>query len=56
MLLHQTSSFVIASFTINLSLGERPVNSPVFTAIAPKEDSTPCFFSKISLCNSLEGN
>ena len=46
---HQTASSVRLSLTINLSLGERPVNSPVFTDIAPKEERTAClFFSDIS--------
>ena len=41
---HQTSSLVTLSFTIKRSMGDRPVNSPVLMAIAPKEDSFPCFF------------
>jgi hypothetical protein len=32
----------MASFTINRSCGERPVNSPVLIASAPVEFSTPC--------------
>ena len=39
---HHTRSLVTSSFTINLSSGERPVNSPVFTAKAPEDASTPC--------------
>ena len=38
---HQTLSSVIASLTINRSMGDRPVNSPVLTAKAPEEVSTP---------------
>src|SRR5574344_951600 len=32
---HQSVFSVLASLTKNLSLGERPVNLPVYTAVAP---------------------
>ena len=35
MLPHHTSSLVFASATVNLSLGDRPVNFPVSPASAP---------------------
>ena len=38
---HLTLSSVIASLTMNQSIGDRPVNSPVLTAKAPEEVSTP---------------
>jgi hypothetical protein len=34
-------SFVISSFTIYLSLGERPVKTPVLTATAPVSVTAP---------------
>ena len=39
---HHTLSSVILSFTIKRSFGDLPVNSPVFTAKAPEDASTPC--------------
>ena len=42
---HQTESFVILSFTINLSFGDLPVNSPVLIFIAPVEVKVACPFS-----------
>ena len=38
---HQIVSFVFASSTTNLSLGDRPVNSPVSTANAPVSGTNP---------------
>ena len=38
---HKTLSSVIASLTMNRSIGDRHVNSPVLTAKAPEEVSTP---------------
>ena len=43
---HQIVFSVTLSLTMYLSLGERPVNSPVITLIAPSSDSCP--FSKPS--------
>ena len=53
---HQTLFFVILSLTINLSLGDLPVNSPVFTANAPESDSFPNPFSIHIFCNSSLDN
>ena len=39
---HQTVSRVVSSRTRYLSLGERPVNSPVFTETAPDSVRIPC--------------
>ena len=44
---HQTSSFVVSSLTINLSLGDLPVNLPVLTDKAPVEDILPIFFKTV---------
>ena len=38
---HQTLSSVIASLTMNRSIGDRHVNSAVLTDKAPEEVSTP---------------
>ena len=49
---HQMLSFVLSSHTINLSFGERPVNSPVSTANAPVSERTPCPSIIVSSTNS----
>src|SRR5690554_7818684 len=48
---HQTSSSVIASLTMNLSFGDLPVNFPVLTDTAPKEDISPNFCSTVISLN-----
>ena len=42
---HQTDASVIASRTMNLSLGDLPVNSPVLIFIAPDDVIVACPFS-----------
>src|SRR5699024_10518518 len=48
---HHTSFSVIASLTINLSFGDLPVNFPVFTDTAPKDDNSPNPCSTVILLN-----
>ncbi len=49
---HHTVFSVVPSFTQNLSLGLRPVNSPVSTAKAPLSTSTPWPFTMVCSTSS----
>ena len=53
MIAFQSTVFsVVASLTINLSLGDLPVNVPVLTATAPLSAITPIPFSTVWFTNS----
>ena len=49
---HQTLSSVIASLTLNRSIGDRPVNSPILTANALEEVSNPWLDWRVISCNA----
>ena len=51
---HQTGSLVNLSLTINLSIGDLPVNSPVFILIAPVDVLVASPFFKDISANSFE--